>query len=140
MHFRKNFQQNKKKITLIFGNFFFYFDPQKICMHLILWKYQIFEIHSAVCGPYVYIKLHKKTTSYMVHSALKLEKKCNFKSTKTHYMHFQKWQKINFCIRKKSENCIFGSFKLFSSAKNWLFAIFEIAKDVFLYFWNWTFF
>ena len=27
------------------------------------------------------------------HSALKLEKKCNFKSTKTHYLHFQKWQK-----------------------------------------------
>ena len=34
-------------------------------------------------------------------SALKLEKKCNFKSTKTHYLHFQKWQKINFCTRKK---------------------------------------
>ena len=53
----------------------------------------------------------------MPHSAPKLEKKCNFKSTKTHYLHFQKWQKINFCTRKKSENCIFGSFKLFSCAK-----------------------
>ena len=52
-----------------------------------------------------------------LHSALKLEKKCSFKSTKTHYLHFQKWQKINFCTRKKSENCIFGSFKLFSCAK-----------------------
>ena len=51
------------------------------------------------------------------HSAPTLEKKCNFKSTKTHYLHFQKWQKINFCTRKKSENCIFGSFKLFSGAK-----------------------
>ena len=34
----------------------------------------------------------------------KIRKKCNFKSTKTHYLHFQKWQKINFCTRKKSEN------------------------------------
>ena len=40
----------------------------------------------------------------------KIRKKCNFKSAKKHYMHFQKWQKINFCTRKKSEYCIFGSF------------------------------
>ena len=52
-------------------------------------------------------------------SALELEKNCNFKSTKTHYLLFQKWQKINFCTRKKFENCIFGSFNLFSGAKNW---------------------
>ena len=31
----------------------------------------------------------------------KIRKKCNFKSAKTHYLHFQKWQKINFCTRKK---------------------------------------
>ena len=30
------------------------------------------------------------------YSALKLEKKCNFKSTKTHFLLFQKWPKINF--------------------------------------------
>ena len=36
-----------------------------------------------------------------LHSALKLEKKCNFKSAKKHYLHFQKWQEINFCSRKK---------------------------------------
>ena len=58
----------------------------------------------------------------------KLEKKCNFKSTKTHYLHFQKWQKINFCTRKKfktiknailglKKNRIFGSLKLFPGAK-----------------------
>ena len=47
----------------------------------------------------------------------KIGKKCHFKSTKTHFLLFQKWQKINFCTRKKSENCIFGRFKLFSSAK-----------------------
>ena len=62
-----------------------------------------------------------------LHSALKLEKKCNFKSTKTHFLHFQKWQKINFCTRNKfritkhpffqSQNCIFGSFKLYSCVK-----------------------
>ena len=52
-----------------------------------------------------------------LHSALKLEKKCNFKSAKKHYLLFQKRQKINFCTRKKSENCIFGSFQLFSGAK-----------------------
>ena len=43
-------------------------------------------------------------------------------------MQFQKWHKINFCTRKslkvpkilgifQSENCIFGSFKLFSGAE-----------------------
>ena len=31
----------------------------------------------------------------------KIGKKCNFKRAKTHYLHFQKWQKINFCTRKK---------------------------------------
>ena len=30
----------------------------------------------------------------------KMGKKCNFKSAKKHYFHFQKWQKINFCSRK----------------------------------------
>ena len=74
---------------------------------------------------------------YVMHSALKLEKKCNFKSAKKHSLHFQKSQKINFCIRKKPENCIFGSFELFSSAKmnflpflkmqRMLFCTFEIA-------------
>ena len=52
-----------------------------------------------------------------MHSALKLEKKCNFKSTKPHVLQFQKWQKINFCTRKKfktTKNAIFG---LFSGAK-----------------------
>ena len=45
------------------------------------------------------------------------------------FCYLQKWQKINFCTRKslklsktwgffQSENCIFGSFKLFSVAKN----------------------
>ena len=51
------------------------------------------------------------------HSALKLEKMCNFKSAKKHYLHFQNWQKINFCTRKKSEKFIFGSFILFTCAK-----------------------
>ena len=46
------------------------------------------------------------------HSALKLEK-----SAKNHYLDFKKWQKINFCTRKKfktTKNTIFG---LFSGAK-----------------------
>ena len=40
-----------------------------------------------------------------------------FKSAKTHFLLFQKWQKINFCTRKKyktTKNAIFG---LFSGAK-----------------------
>ena len=80
-----------------------------------------------------------------VHSALKFEKKCNFKSAKKHYLHFQKWQKINFCIRKKLKtikNAIFGlkkprifcSFKHFSGAKIYFLPIIEMAKNVFLYF------
>ena len=46
-----------------------------------------------------------------MHGALKLGKKGNFKSTKTHFLPFQKWQKINFCTRKKfktTKNAIFG--------------------------------
>ena len=31
----------------------------------------------------------------------KIGKKCNFKGTKTHFLLFQKWQKINFCSGKK---------------------------------------
>ena len=40
-----------------------------------------------------------------------------FQKWKKHYLHFQKWQKINFCTRKKlktTKNAIFG---LFSGAK-----------------------
>ena len=36
----------------------------------------------------------------LFHSALKLEKKSNFKSAKKHYLHFQKWQKLNFAPEK----------------------------------------
>ena len=36
------------------------------------------------------------------HSALKLEKKCNFKSAKKHYLHFQKWKKNQFLHQKKA--------------------------------------
>ena len=31
----------------------------------------------------------------------KIRKKCNCKNAKSHYLHFQNWQKINFCTRKK---------------------------------------
>ena len=37
---------------------------------------------------------------YSRHSALKLEKSAISKVQKKHYLHFQKWQKINFCTRK----------------------------------------
>ena len=36
------------------------------------------------------------------HSALKLEKECNFKSIKTHFLLFQKWQKKSFFAQEKS--------------------------------------
>ena len=45
----------------------------------------------------------------------KIAKKCNFKCTKTHFLHFQKWQKINFCTRKKiktTKNPVFFSPKI----------------------------
>ena len=63
----------------------------------------------------------------------RIGKKCNFKSTKTHYLLFQKWQKINFCTRKKfkiTKNAIFGlkktrifagSFKLFYLVQKLIF-------------------
>ena len=72
-----------------------------------------------------------------LHSALKLEKKCNFKSAKKHYLHFQKWQKIHFCTRKKfktTKNAIFGL------KKNPGFLVvlnfFLVQKLNFCYFWK----
>ena len=82
----------------------------------------------------------------LLHSALKLEKSAISKVQKKHYLHFQKWQKVNFCTRRKfktTKNAIFGlkkttgffgSFKLFSGAKLIFLPFFEMAKNVFLYF------
>ena len=65
---------------------------------------------------------------WKLHSALKFEKKCNFKSAKKHYLHFQKWQKINFWTRKK-----------FKSTKNVILGLFPSAKiDFFCHFWKCT--
>ena len=43
----------------------------------------------------------------IIHSALKLEKSAISKVQKKHFLHFQKWQKINFCIRKKNPKIAF---------------------------------
>ena len=75
-----------------------------------------------------------------LHSALKLKKSAISKVQKAHYLPFQIWQKINFCIRKKfktTKNAIFG---LFSGAKMDFLPFFENAKNVFLHFWYCTFF
>ena len=53
----------------------------------------------------------------------KIGKKCNFKSTKKHYLHFQKWQKINFCTRKK-----------FKTTKNAILNFFLVQKLIFCHF------
>ena len=46
--------------------------------------------------------IHHISGNKLLHSiALKLEKKCNFKSTKTHFLPFQKWQKNKFLYQKK---------------------------------------
>ena len=53
----------------------------------------------------------------------KIGKKCNFKSTKTHFLQFQKWQKINFCTRKK-----------FKTTKNAILNFFLVQKLIFCHF------
>ena len=65
------------------------------------------------------IQITEDSSTYILdmHRALKLEKKCNFKSAKKHFLHFQKWQKINFCTRKKFKNTKNTIFGLFSGAK-----------------------
>ena len=68
------------------------------------------------------------------HSALKLKKSAISKVQKHIICIFKNGKKINFCTRKKSENCIFGSFKLFSGEKIDFFAIFENANNAFLQF------
>ena len=83
--------------------------------------------------PFVYFTQQEYLdfSSHHAPQCSKIGKKCNFKSTKTHFLQFQKWQKINFCTRKKfkiTKNAIFGlkkkkkprifgSFKLFFGAK-----------------------
>ena len=67
----------------------------------------------------------------------KIGKKCNFKSTKTHFLLSQKWQKNNFCTRKNFKtikNAIFGlysgakiDFLPFLKMQIMLFCTFEIA-------------
>ena len=52
-----------------------------------------------------------------MHSALKLEKSAISKVQKNIICILKNGKKNNFCTRKNSENCIFGSFKLFSYAK-----------------------
>ena len=47
----------------------------------------------------------------------KIRKKCNFKSSKTHFLQFQKLHKINFCTRKKFETTKNATFRLFSGAQ-----------------------
>ena len=47
----------------------------------------------------------------------KFGKKCNVKSTKTHFLLFQKWQKINFCARKKFKTTKNAILNFFSGAK-----------------------
>ena len=61
----------------------------------------------------------------------KIGKKCNFKSTKTHFLQFQKWQKINFCTRKKFKIAFLVVLNFFLVKKIDFFAIFEIAKMCF---------
>ena len=53
----------------------------------------------------------------------KIGKKCNFKSTKIQFLLFQKWQKINFCIRKK-----------FKITKNAILNFFLVQKLIFCHF------
>ena len=82
-----------------------------------------------------------------MHSALKLEKSAISKVQKSIICIFKNGKKINFCIRKIfkiTKNAIFGLKKtgflvvlnFFLVLKLFFFAIFEIVKNVFLYFWN----
>ena len=60
------------------------------------------------------------------HSALKLEKKCNFKSTKAHFLLFQKWQK----------KIIFAQEKGLKLPKMQFWDFFLMQKLIFCHFWN----
>ena len=71
-----------------------------------LHRAQFTEVGDSLCSPIFGVPVDvvgspkPQELMFQVHSALKLEKKCNFKSTKTHYLHFQIWQKINFASEK----------------------------------------
>ena len=86
-----------------------------------------------------------------VHSALKWEKSAISKVQRNIICIFKNGKKSIFAPEKSLKLpkilvffsvriCIFGSFKLFFWCKNWFFDIFENANNVFLYFWNCTFF
>ena len=66
----------------------------------------------------------------------KIRKKCNFKSTKTHFLQFQKWLKINFFTRKKFNTT--RNLVLFQSENCFLVVLnfFPVQKLIFVKFWN----
>ena len=58
---------------------------------------------------------HSNEEQYGGSLCSEIGKKCNFQSTKTHYLHFQKLQKINLCTKKKfktTKNPVFLSPKI----------------------------
>ena len=87
-----------------------YYDFEKV----LIWAVSLFNFGA-------------QYTNVLSHSALKLEKSAISKVQKKHYLHFQKWQRINFCTRKKFKTTknaifgpkkrIFGCYKHFSGAK-----------------------
>ena len=62
---------------------------------------------NGVCRRHPFV-LVSKFYNTIVHSALKLEKKCNFKSTKTHFLPFLKMQIMCFCT---FEIVLFSNFR-----------------------------
>ena len=64
----------------------------------------------------------------------KIGKKCNFKSTKTHFLLFQKWQKKSIFAQEESLKLPKMQFLDFFLVQKLIFAIFENANNVFLYF------
>ena len=113
----------RQRPTVDYGNSFDDFNiDKKLSMARMLEHYHVITY-------IINIKIQHST----IHSALKLEKKCNFKSTKTHYLHFQKWQKINFCSRKKFKIAFLVVLNFFLMQKLIFFANFENANNVFLY-------
>ena len=61
---------------------------------------EVYNVASKPSYQEIFNELRSAIIEWQKAQCSKIGKKCNFKTTKTHYLHFQNWQKINFSTEK----------------------------------------
>ena len=74
---------------------------ERVPLWLRPYKITVLSADSGIIEPVLNtVSLHQVLSYLLCTQCSKIGKKCNFKSTKTHFLPFQKWHKINFCPKK----------------------------------------